>query len=73
VRARILAIALVLAGCASTELEIPDNHPANASAPTAPIATSRVLRADYDPFAGSAEPKEDQHQHHHHHEKGSGK
>jgi hypothetical protein len=65
-------LALVLAGCASTDLELPANHPANASAPTPAVATSRVLRADYDPFANGAEPKEVQHQHHQH-GKGSGK
>lgn len=67
----LLVVAFAFAGCASTELELPNDHPANANATAQPPATSQVLRSDYDPFADDAEPAQEQH--HHHHGKGSGK
>lgn len=56
---------LVLSACASTKLPIPDNHPANAKAATPPIATSKVLRSDFDPFADGSEPSAPKPHHHH--------
>lgn len=70
-RALLVIGALVLAACASTQLEIPNDHPANTGAASPPITTSTVLRSDFDPFASDASAPPAPAPHHHHHGGGS--
>jgi len=66
------ALAGTLGACASTTLETPADHPANASAPTSPVTMPKTLRAGFEPSAPAeaGEQSPDPHHLHHGHEHG---